>query len=111
MADTGIVPTGAVHEGFLVYRGFRYLKLASLLCVLAVVAYWWHSPVDGPDGGTWLGQHDRIRCAERHGVYQRCRNRARALGFSRILHLGRCHGVAAAASSRSICAALSVASA
>ena len=55
MSDTGIVPTGAVHEGFLVYRGFRYLKLASLLCVLAVVAYWWHSPVDGPNGGTWLG--------------------------------------------------------
>ena len=50
-----LMPTGAVHEGFLVYRGFRYLKLASLLCVLAVVAYWWHNPAGGPNGGTWLG--------------------------------------------------------
>ncbi len=53
--ETRMVPTGAVHEGFLVYRGFRYLKLASLLCVLAVVAYWWHNPAGGPNGGTWLG--------------------------------------------------------
>ncbi len=53
--ETRMVPTGAVHEGFLVYQGFRYLKLASLLCVLAIVAYWWHQPASGPGGGTWLG--------------------------------------------------------
>ena len=37
----------AVHESFLVYARFRYLKLASLLCVLVVLAYWWHDPAGG----------------------------------------------------------------
>lgn len=45
----------AIHEGFLVHARFRYLKLASLLCVAAVAAYWWHTPAGGPNGGTWLG--------------------------------------------------------
>jgi hypothetical protein len=53
VATTG--SASAVHEGYLVHARFRYLKLASLLCVLAVVAYWWHSPPGGPNGGTWLG--------------------------------------------------------
>ena len=54
-AETRTVPTAAIHEGFLIHAGFRYLKLASLLCVLAVVAYWWDTPAGGPNGGTWLG--------------------------------------------------------
>ena len=53
VATTGTA--SAIHEGYLVHARFRYLKLASLLCVLAVVAYWWHSPPGGPNGGTWLG--------------------------------------------------------
>jgi hypothetical protein len=44
-----------MHEGFLVYAGFRYLKIATLLCVTAIVVYGWHTPPDEPNGGTWLG--------------------------------------------------------
>lgn len=55
MAAQGTVPASAMHEGFLVHAGFRYFKLASLLCVAAIAAYWWHNPPDGPNGGTWLG--------------------------------------------------------
>lgn len=44
-----------MHESVLVYRGFRYLKLASLAAVIAVIAYAVHSPLGMPNGGTWLG--------------------------------------------------------
>jgi len=44
-----------MHEGFLVYNGFRYLKLATLLCVAAIAFYVWDTPPDEPNGGTWLG--------------------------------------------------------
>jgi hypothetical protein len=54
-ATTSATSVVAVHQGFLVHERFRYLKLASLLCLLAVAAYWWHSPPGGPNGGTWLG--------------------------------------------------------
>ena len=30
---------GAIHESFLVHRGFYYLKLATLLCLVVVVGY------------------------------------------------------------------------
>jgi hypothetical protein len=43
------------HVGFLRHRRFRDLKLASLLCIVSLVAYWIHDPLDGPNGGTWLG--------------------------------------------------------
>jgi hypothetical protein len=43
------------HQGFLTHAGFRYLKAASLLCIAAIVAYCWHDPPGGPNGGTWLG--------------------------------------------------------
>jgi hypothetical protein len=44
------------HEAFLVYKRFRYLKFATLLCVLSVVAYLFHRPwLQPPNGGTWLG--------------------------------------------------------
>jgi hypothetical protein len=45
----------ATHESVLVYRRFRYLKLASLAAVIAVIAYAVHSPLGMPNGGTWLG--------------------------------------------------------
>ncbi len=44
-----------MHESILVYQRFRYLKLSLVLVVLAIVGYAWHSPPDGPNGGTWLG--------------------------------------------------------
>lgn len=44
-----------MHQAFLVYNRFRYLKLALLLLVAAVAAYVWHKPTGLPNGGTWLG--------------------------------------------------------
>jgi hypothetical protein len=44
-----------MHESFLVYAGFRYLKIASITCIAAIVVYVWHSPLDQPNGGTWVG--------------------------------------------------------
>ena len=43
------------HIGFLRHRRFRDLKLAALLCLFAVLLYAVHDPIDGPNGGTWLG--------------------------------------------------------
>lgn len=43
------------HESFLRYRRYFYLKLALVLCVLAIVAYVWDRPLSGANGGTWLG--------------------------------------------------------
>lgn len=44
-----------MHESFLVYAGFRYLKIASIMCIAAIVVYVWHSPPYQPNGGTWVG--------------------------------------------------------
>ena len=44
-----------MHQAFLVYNRFRYLKLALLLLIAAVAAYVWHRPTGLPGGGTWLG--------------------------------------------------------
>lgn len=44
-----------MHESFLTYRGFLFLKVAGLAGVLAVALYIGHAPMDAPNGGTWLG--------------------------------------------------------
>jgi len=44
-----------VHQGFLRHANFRWAKLALLLCLLSLIAYVWHQPVDGANGGSWLG--------------------------------------------------------
>lgn len=44
-----------MHESFLRHRHWFYLKVAAALCLLCVVVYLWHDPLDGPNGGTWLG--------------------------------------------------------
>ena len=44
-----------IHQSLFVYSGYRYFKLSMLLIIAAVVAYTIHEPVDGPNGGTWLG--------------------------------------------------------
>ncbi len=43
------------HVGFLEHRRFLYLKLALLLCAVAIGLYAFDDPVDGPNGGSWLG--------------------------------------------------------
>lgn len=45
----------AMHQSILVYRGFKYFKLCMLLIVVSIIVYAIHEPVDGPNGGTWLG--------------------------------------------------------
>lgn len=44
-----------MHEGFLVYHRFRYLKAALLLSVAAIAGYSFYVPIDMHNGGTWLG--------------------------------------------------------
>jgi hypothetical protein len=43
------------HESFLVFRRFFFMKLATVLCLVSIVAYALHSPLQPPSGGTWLG--------------------------------------------------------
>lgn len=44
-----------MHESFLRHERWRYLKAAAALCGLSIALYLWHDPIDGPNGGTWLG--------------------------------------------------------
>lgn len=43
------------QSSLLAYRGYRYLKVALLVCAISVLAYLWHDPSPHPYGGTWLG--------------------------------------------------------
>lgn len=46
------------HQSILEFRHGRYLKVALLLCILAIGFYGWHQPPAvylKPYGGTWLG--------------------------------------------------------
>ena len=43
------------HEGFLIYAGMRYLKLAVLLCIVSIAVYIGYDPPGGRNGGTWAG--------------------------------------------------------
>ena len=45
----------ADHEGFLRHRGFRWLKRAIALSLIAVLAYALADVQPRPNGGTWLG--------------------------------------------------------
>ncbi|MES2885741.1 MAG: hypothetical protein V4709_13105 [Pseudomonadota bacterium] len=45
----------AIHTGFMRHRQFRWAKIALLLCAACIAAYVWHTPLDGPNGGSWLG--------------------------------------------------------
>ena len=44
-----------MHESVLAFRQRRYLWVAIIGTVLAVLAYWWHDPQEPPNGGTVLG--------------------------------------------------------
>ncbi len=43
------------HEGFLRYRNFRWLKLAAMLSLIAILSYALIDVTPHPGGGTWLG--------------------------------------------------------
>ena len=44
-----------MHTSLLVFRNFRYLKLALLVTLVAVGLFLFHEPLGKPNGGTWLG--------------------------------------------------------
>ncbi len=44
-----------MHDSFLTHRSYRYLWWILILLAGSIVAYLWHTPVAGPNGGTWLG--------------------------------------------------------
>lgn len=44
-----------MHVSILVFRNFRYLKIATAIVIVSIVAYAIHSPLGGPNGGSWLG--------------------------------------------------------
>lgn len=43
------------NASLLAYHGYRYLKLALGVSLVALLAYLWHDPSPRPGGGTWLG--------------------------------------------------------
>lgn len=44
-----------MHESLLIYRNLRYLKVSFALVAIASALYLFHSPIEKPNGGTWLG--------------------------------------------------------
>ncbi|MGH8596659.1 MAG: hypothetical protein ACREXT_08385, partial [Gammaproteobacteria bacterium] len=44
-----------MHESFLRYQRFLFLKIALAISGLAILAYALHQPVEPPNGGSWLG--------------------------------------------------------
>jgi len=44
-----------MHESILLYRGFRYLKIAVGFVAISAFLYAYHDPIGEPNGGTWLG--------------------------------------------------------
>jgi hypothetical protein len=43
------------HEGFLRHAGFRWLKIATAICLIAVVGYFLADVKPRPNGGSWYG--------------------------------------------------------
>jgi hypothetical protein len=43
------------HEGFLRHAGFRWLKIATIACLVAVVGYFAADVEPRPNGGSWYG--------------------------------------------------------
>ena len=59
MTSRGIPRTdlgeGASHEGFLRHKKYRWLKIAAILCMVAILGYALIDVGPRPGGGTWLG--------------------------------------------------------
>jgi hypothetical protein len=45
----------SAHEGFLLHAGYRWAKIATALCVVAIAAYFLVDVKPRPSGGTWYG--------------------------------------------------------
>jgi hypothetical protein len=44
-----------MHQSFVTYKGFRWAIFAGVLSLGSVIAYVVNTPLDPPNGGTWLG--------------------------------------------------------
>ena len=44
-----------MQDSFLTHARYRYLWVTLLLVVASFVAYFWHDPFEGANGGSWLG--------------------------------------------------------
>jgi hypothetical protein len=55
MSDEAAAARQVLHESVLAYGRFRWLKLAALLAIGWCAWYVGHSPLGGPNGGSWLG--------------------------------------------------------
>jgi hypothetical protein len=45
----------ALHEGFLRHKGFRWLKVSALLCLIVTAGYFLADVKPRPNGGSWYG--------------------------------------------------------
>ena len=44
-----------MYQSIANYKKARYFWVATLLSVASALAYYWHQPINSPNGGTWLG--------------------------------------------------------
>ena len=44
-----------MYQSITGYKGARYFWVAIALSAASALAYWWHQPINSPNGGTWLG--------------------------------------------------------
>ncbi len=44
-----------MHDSFVTYKNFYFLKVASALCAILILFYFFHSAYPEPNGGSWLG--------------------------------------------------------
>jgi hypothetical protein len=54
-ASAADVRRASDHESFLVHKGMRWLKIATVLSLAAIVGYFLADPDPRPNGGTWYG--------------------------------------------------------
>src|SRR3954464_11225390 len=52
---TNLVGDGSSHEGFLRHKSYRWLKIATVLCLAAIIAYLLIDVEPRPNGGSWYG--------------------------------------------------------
>ncbi len=55
MRQTQRVRSDGTHEGFLRYAGFRWLKIATVICLLLIVSYLMIDVRPRHNGGSWYG--------------------------------------------------------
>jgi hypothetical protein len=52
---TDLAGDGSSHEGFLRHKSYRWLKIATLLCLAAILGYALIDVEPRPNGGSWYG--------------------------------------------------------